>query len=111
MAISFTFNVVDLFEYHPPNVSSSHLTHSRLSSFHVRETDVDQIAKGIIDCRESSKNKIRSRSCRWSRPFTKLFPKFRTVDLCLNIRIYLLLGVLVFFLISIISFLNSYSPN
>jgi len=50
-------------------------------------------------------------SCCWKDPFARLFPKFRTFDLYLNIRIYLLLEILVFFLISAIYFLNSYSPN
>lgn len=67
--------------------------------------------QSIIDCRESFKNKVRSCSCRWNDPFAKLFLKFKTFDLCLNIRIYLFLEILVFFLISVISFLNSYIPN
>ena len=33
MAISSTFNIVDLFEYHPPDESPSNLTNSRASSF------------------------------------------------------------------------------
>jgi len=33
MAISSTFNVTYLYEYHPPDVVSSHITHSRSSSF------------------------------------------------------------------------------
>ena len=41
MAISPTFNVADLYEYHPPDVSSSHLTHSGSSSLHTGETDVE----------------------------------------------------------------------
>jgi hypothetical protein len=46
MAISPTFNIADLYEYHPPNMASSHLTHSRSSSFHAGETDVEQSTGG-----------------------------------------------------------------
>jgi hypothetical protein len=46
MAISPTFNVADLYEYHPPDMASSHLTHSGSSSFHAKETDVEQSTRG-----------------------------------------------------------------
>jgi hypothetical protein len=42
MAISSIFNVADLFEYHPPDESSSNLTNSRASSFQAEETDAGQ---------------------------------------------------------------------
>ena len=42
MAISSTFNVADIFEYHPPDESPSNLTKPRASSFQVEETDVGQ---------------------------------------------------------------------
>ena len=40
MIISPTFNVADLFEYHPPDECPSHLINSRASSFQAGETDV-----------------------------------------------------------------------
>ena len=43
MAISPTFNVAGIFEYHPPDESSSHLPNSRASSFQAGETDVGQL--------------------------------------------------------------------
>jgi hypothetical protein len=46
MAISPTFNVADLYEYHPLDMASSHLTHSGSSSFHAEETDVEQSTRG-----------------------------------------------------------------
>ncbi|KAG6764346.1 hypothetical protein POTOM_031812 [Populus tomentosa] len=39
MTISLTFNVVDLFEYHPPDECLSHLINLRASSFQAGETD------------------------------------------------------------------------
>jgi hypothetical protein len=49
MAISSTFNIADLFEYHPPNECSSHLTNSRVLSFQAGEVDVGQLDEGILD--------------------------------------------------------------
>jgi len=49
MAISLTFNVADIVEYHPPDESSSHLPNSRASSFQVGEIDVGQLAEGILN--------------------------------------------------------------
>jgi hypothetical protein len=49
IAISPTFNVDDLFEYHPPDKSSSHLPNSRASSFQVEETDARQLAKEVLN--------------------------------------------------------------
>ena len=46
MAISPPFNVADLYEYHPSDMASSHLTHSRSSSFHAGEIDVEQSTGG-----------------------------------------------------------------
>jgi len=46
MVISPTFNVADLYEYHPPDMVSSQLTHSRSSSFHAGETNVEQSTGG-----------------------------------------------------------------
>ena len=43
MAISSTFNVADLFEYYPPDGSSSTLTNSRTSSFQPGKTDAGQL--------------------------------------------------------------------
>jgi hypothetical protein len=43
MAISPTFNVADIFEYHPPDESSSNLANSRSSSFQAEETDAGQL--------------------------------------------------------------------
>ena len=54
MAISPTFNVADLYEYHPPDMASSHITHSRSSSFHAGETDVEPMAAGITDGRKEN---------------------------------------------------------
>jgi hypothetical protein len=54
MAISTTFNVADLYEYHPPDVASSHITHSRSSSFHAGETDVEPVAAGSTDGRREN---------------------------------------------------------
>jgi hypothetical protein len=42
MTISSTFNVADLFEYHPPDESPSNLTNSRASSFQAEKTDAGQ---------------------------------------------------------------------
>lgn len=42
MAISPTFNVADLFEYHPPDEASSSIINSRASSFEAEETDAEQ---------------------------------------------------------------------
>ena len=44
MAISFTFNVVDVFDYFPPNEPIYPKHNSRSSSFEVGGTDVEQIA-------------------------------------------------------------------
>jgi hypothetical protein len=49
MAISPTFNVADIFEYHPPDESFSHLPNSRASSFQAREIDAGQLAEGILN--------------------------------------------------------------
>jgi len=54
MAISTTFNVADLYEYHPPDVASSHISHSRSSSFHAGETDVEPVATGFTDGRKEN---------------------------------------------------------
>jgi len=54
MVISTTFNVADLYEYHPPDGASSHITHSRLSSFHAGETDVEPVAAGSTDGRREN---------------------------------------------------------
>ncbi|XP_073263062.1 uncharacterized protein [Populus alba] len=43
MAISSTFNVADLFEYHPPDESPFNSTNSRASSFQAEETDAGQL--------------------------------------------------------------------
>jgi hypothetical protein len=43
MAISPTFNVADIFEYHPPNESPSNLANSRSNSFQAEETHVRQL--------------------------------------------------------------------
>jgi hypothetical protein len=43
MAISPTFNVADIFEYHPPNESPSNLANSRSNSFQAEETDAGQL--------------------------------------------------------------------
>jgi hypothetical protein len=43
MNISPTFNVADLFEYHPPDECPSHLINSRARSFQTGETDVGQL--------------------------------------------------------------------
>jgi len=43
MTISPTFNVADIFEYHPPDECPSHLINSRASSFQAGETDVGQL--------------------------------------------------------------------
>ena len=49
IAISPTSNVDDLFEYYPPDKSSSHLPNSRASSFQAGETDARQLAKGVLN--------------------------------------------------------------
>ena len=46
MVISPTLNITDLYEYHPLNMASSHLTHLGSSYFYTRETDVEQSTGG-----------------------------------------------------------------
>ena len=47
MKISSTFNVVDLYDYHPPNVPYN--GNSGLSSFQVGETNLEQTAMDFLD--------------------------------------------------------------
>ena len=54
MAISSTFNVADLYAYHPPDEASSHITNSGSSSFHAGETDVEHVAACITDGQRES---------------------------------------------------------
>jgi hypothetical protein len=53
MTISPTFNVADLFEYHPPDECPSHLINARTCSIQEGETDVGQRKEGILDQMES----------------------------------------------------------
>jgi hypothetical protein len=53
MTISPTFNVADLFDYHPPDECPSHLINSRTRSVQEGETDVGQLNEGILDQLES----------------------------------------------------------
>lgn len=49
MAIFPTFNVVDVFEYHPPNEPSYPEANSRSSSFQVGGgTDVEQMSQAVL---------------------------------------------------------------
>ena len=47
MSISSTFNVTDLYDYHPPDELES--GNSGLSSFQVGETDVEQTTHGFLE--------------------------------------------------------------
>lgn len=47
MGISSTFNVVNLYEYHPPDESNSR--NLRSNSFHVGGTDVKRIAQTFLE--------------------------------------------------------------
>ena len=47
MNVSSTFNVADLYEYHPPDAPNS--GNSGLSSFQVGETVVEQTAMAFLD--------------------------------------------------------------
>ena len=47
MTISFTFNVADLYDYHPPNEPNS--WNSGSSSFQVGETDVEQTSHAFLE--------------------------------------------------------------
>ena len=47
MNISSTFNVTDLYDYHPPDEPES--GNSGLSSFQVREIDVEQTSHGFLE--------------------------------------------------------------
>ena len=47
VSISFTFNVADLYDYHPSDEPNS--GNSGLSYFQVRETDVEQIAHNFLE--------------------------------------------------------------
>ena len=56
MSISSTFNVADLYDYHPPNESDS--GNSGSSSFQVGGIDVEQIAHAFLEqqgCRKSQR--------------------------------------------------------
>lgn len=48
IAISPTFNVADAFLYHPPDEPSYLKPNSRLSSFQVGETDVEQMPQAVL---------------------------------------------------------------
>ena len=47
MSISSTFNVADLYDYHPPDEPYS--WNSGLSSFQVGEIDIEQITHAVLD--------------------------------------------------------------
>jgi len=53
MIIFPTFNVADLFEYHPPDECPSHLINARTRSVQEGETEVGQRKEGILDQMES----------------------------------------------------------
>ena len=56
MSISSTFNVADLYDYHPPDEPDR--GNSRSSSFQVGETDVEQTTHAFIQqqgCRKSQR--------------------------------------------------------
>ena len=46
ISISSTFNVADLYDYHPPDEPVSGI--SRLSSFQMGETDLEQIVHAFL---------------------------------------------------------------
>ena len=51
MNISSTFNVVDFYDYHPPDEPNSR--NSRLSSFQVVETNVEQTTHTFLEQQRS----------------------------------------------------------
>ena len=55
MAISFTFNVVDVFDYFPPNEPIYPEHNSRSRSFEVGGTDVEKIAHAFVEQRDDYK--------------------------------------------------------
>jgi len=84
MTISPTFNVADLFDYHPPGECPSHLINLRTRSVQEGETDVGQLNKGILDqleskcCKEEHVRIQRSMLCHYcSFPYYTRIPLYK----------------------------------